>query len=770
MGKRMKKLLSFALAATMTLGCFNGSAVAATQEDTKAPAAAVTNQYRSVMYYGDWSIWGGQYNFYPKMIRGDLITHLNFAFLDFDANGNLKFTDADAATVATVGMEGITWGDPNAGILNAMQELRATYPNLKIGVSIGGWSKSNNFAPMAANATARANFVSNVMKFIKYCNMDFVDIDWEYPTSYRLPDKCDNIHDEGTIHASPADKDNFTLLMKDLRAALDKQGEEMGKKYELSCALYAGKAKLEDMIDAKALFDIIDFGNMMTYDLRGAWSQHASHQTPLYTNKNIVRTGDNDEVLDYSADDFSVDGAVQYLLDEGVPSEKIVIGCAFYTRGWEKVDKGEIEGLPGLYGYASPAGKDADLVTMSRGANNEAPLKDGEGGRRGGVWSYSSMDKLKAAYPDLQEYWDDEAKASYFYGPTSGAFFTCDTVRSIQEKTKYVKENNLGGCISWMASQDSKAELTQAIKDGLWGSQDLPEYEIKASPLDVDCTVKTYKQDWGEGGGFEISFKNNESSKESGSVLRAVETAFQTIFCPLLYIKTKSGATFEAGNETCGDISMEGDLIKIDLAVKYDSRVVKPGQTCTFKVLTSGEMNIDDIAYIELCQRIMPKSPNIASRQVIYGSKDYVDPFSVSIEAATTAPNPGEKVKFTAVPKNAQGAVSYKFILEDCVNEKTMCVRNGAADRTYLAFDKNQSNVLVEAEDGAGNKASAYVVINPKGGIVVTPSPTPIDYPEWQQGGSYNTGDIVRYNGELWEAQWWTNSAPGGNDGAWKKV
>ncbi|MCB2729448.1 chitinase, partial [Listeria monocytogenes] len=97
-------------------------------------------QYRNVMYYGDWSIWGGEGTFYPKDIPADQLTHLNFAFLDFNINGDLVFTDKDAAVGAPVGQEGVQWGGANAGGLNAIQDLRAQNPNLKIGVSVGGWS------------------------------------------------------------------------------------------------------------------------------------------------------------------------------------------------------------------------------------------------------------------------------------------------------------------------------------------------------------------------------------------------------------------------------------------------------------------------------------------------------------------------------------------------------------------------------------------------------------------------------------------------------
>ena len=55
-----------------------------------------TPEYRNVVYYGDWSIYAGQKNFYPSKIDGSLITHLNFAFMDVDANGNLVLCDEHA--------------------------------------------------------------------------------------------------------------------------------------------------------------------------------------------------------------------------------------------------------------------------------------------------------------------------------------------------------------------------------------------------------------------------------------------------------------------------------------------------------------------------------------------------------------------------------------------------------------------------------------------------------------------------------------------------
>lgn len=587
---------------------------ASAETSTEAEDYVAAGKLRNVMYYGDWSIWGGQGNFYPDGIPADQLTHLNFAFVDFDASGNLAFTDKDAAVGAPVGMSGVQWGGANAGILSAFQKLRAENPNLRIGVSLGGWSKSGDFSEMAANDTARQNFVNNVCKFVKYNNMDFVDLDWEYPgeNQQRDPDYCDNKNDEGTTKGTAADKENYIKLLQDLRTALDNQGETLGKVYELSVALPAPKAKLEDGIDVKKLFGIVDFANVMTYDMRGAWDEYSGHQTALYTNPNDP----------YADGGLSVNDSVQYLLSQGAPSDKIVIGCAFYTRGWGKVEAGESKDLPGLFGKASLCTKDADLAD-SRGAVNEAPIKYGEGGRNGGVWGYGSISKLKASYPNLKEYWDNIAKAPYMYDETTGAFFTYDNQRSIQEKAAYVKENKLGGMISWMASQDAatetgkRDELTKTIKQALFGTNQLTDYKISSSAADVTVTLDTFKEEWSNNQGFTITMKNNAIADESGEVLKLCETAGETIKLPKLYIKMKSGATLKASGYGAGNVTNENGICIVDLSTVYDNQNITQGRTCTFQLSTSGLADIADIESIELSQRIIASGAEI-SRQLIY--------------------------------------------------------------------------------------------------------------------------------------------------------
>ena len=62
---------------------------------------------------------------------------------------------------------------------------------------------------------SRKFFNEEAIRFMKEHKLDGIDIDWEYPTSSI-----------SGITSSPKDKENFTLLLKDLREALDKRRKE----------------------------------------------------------------------------------------------------------------------------------------------------------------------------------------------------------------------------------------------------------------------------------------------------------------------------------------------------------------------------------------------------------------------------------------------------------------------------------------------------------------------------------------------------------------
>ena len=280
----LKKLLTTLLTLALTVTSLGTSVMAAPATQAKQATQATGNsQYRNVMYYGDWSIYDCQDYFNPSDIDAKDLTHLNFAFLDFDSNCNLVLCDDYAdfeAQLPEHGKDQIPYEAPYSGVLGAMSILREKNPNLKIGISIGGWTRCGDFSEVAANPAKRALLAKNLAKFIDYLGFDFLDVDWEYPGDSRPSDPEGNgvAIDEG-CPGRPEDGKNFTLLMQAFRKELDALGAKNGKHYELSAAMSANHLNKMKQIEYDKVLDTVDFLNMMTYDLNGSWNGFTGHQS-----------------------------------------------------------------------------------------------------------------------------------------------------------------------------------------------------------------------------------------------------------------------------------------------------------------------------------------------------------------------------------------------------------------------------------------------------------------------------------------------------------
>lgn len=514
--------------------------------------------------------------------------------MDADANGDLITTDtwADYENPNV----GFSVGTDNkyAGVLGAMVLLRQKYPNMKIGVSVGGWTRSGDFPKIAASETTRKNFANNVAKFVHYYGYDFVDIDWEYPTADRDPDPEGNgvAIDKG-CKGSAADTHNYTLLLQAIRDALDSYGAKDDKHYELSVAMSASP-KMMAAIEYEKVLKIVDFANMMTYDLNGAWGGFTAHQTALYTNP----------AYDEGDAGLSVDSCIKYLENkygDNIDYSKIVVGVAPYTRGWKEVkkDTGRDSKNPGLYADAT--------------------------GENGVTYAYSDIDSLVSKY-NLTKYWDDVAKANYYYSESSGMFFTCDTEESVAEKGKYVKQKHLGGLISWMASLDASSTITKTMKESLYGSAAIPNQKIVAPANDgVETTVTT------SGDSYTITLKNTNSSvtKASGSkdisVMPWAEYFGKTLSYPSISIETQNGETLSGDWSAGGTITTENGKTVVT-PPEWSSKTLEPGASLTFTLKSGkGTANAQNIKGITLRQKAV-SAGEILSAKVVYKNGDYVEP------------------------------------------------------------------------------------------------------------------------------------------------
>ena len=201
-----------------------------------------------------------------------VMTHINYAF------GHVNNT-----------FDGVRIDNPDR--LRKIVALKSENPDLKVMLSVGGWG-SGRFSEMAADAQRRLSFAEDCLAAVNEFGLDGIDIDWEYPTS-----------DAAGISSSPDDRENFNLLMKDLRSVL---GEE--RLLTLASSAYA------EYIDFNSCIQYLDFVNIMTYDMANAPYHHAA----LYSSVNTEGT---------------CEGAVKAHMDAGVPASKLVLGVPFYGRG-----------------------------------------------------------------------------------------------------------------------------------------------------------------------------------------------------------------------------------------------------------------------------------------------------------------------------------------------------------------------------------------------------------------------------------------------------
>jgi chitinase len=270
-----------------------------------------------------------------------------------------------------------------------MVSMKSKNPELKVLLSLGGWGGCKTCSDVFASKQGRKDFVTSVKEFYDYFKVDGMDLDWEYPAVKGYPGH----------KFVPEDKKNFTKLVKEIR--------KLGYDYELSFAAGSSQRFLDSAIQWKQVMKKVDYVNLMTYDHSGPGSIITGHHTSLYSTPEQPR---------------SADFTVKYLINHGVPGEKIIVGGAFYGKIFENADSTN-------NGLSQPGKFKSTLIY--RNVATQLPADSG--------WVY---------------HWDETAGAPYLYNPSKKQFFTYDDKRSIELKTKYVIDNNLGGIMYWHLGGD----------------------------------------------------------------------------------------------------------------------------------------------------------------------------------------------------------------------------------------------------------------------------------------------------------------------------
>jgi chitinase len=134
--------------------------------------------------------------------------------------------------------------------------LKQRAPGIKVWISLGGWTFSDNetdtqpvWGDLASTASKRSTFVSNLYTFMKHWGFDGVDLDWEYPGA---PDRGGH----------ESDSQNYVLLLEQINANFAFFGADFGLSFTAPTSYWYLRWFKIDL-----MYKYVNFINLMTYDL-----------------------------------------------------------------------------------------------------------------------------------------------------------------------------------------------------------------------------------------------------------------------------------------------------------------------------------------------------------------------------------------------------------------------------------------------------------------------------------------------------------------------
>lgn len=696
------------------------------------------HQRRVIGYFTGWRTGkNGEPAYLASDIPWDKVTHLNYAFAHIGSDNKISVGGDGEKNAAT----GMTWPgvagaemDPAysyKGHFNLLNKFKKKHPNVKTMVSVGGWAEtggyfgddgkrvnSGGFYSMATNADGSVNqagietFADSTVAFIKKYGFNGVDIDYEYPTTMKdagnpLDWQLANGRRAGLVKG-------YAILMKTLREKLDRAGAADGRHYLLTVAAPSSGYLLRGM-ETFQVQKYLDYVNIMSYDLHGAWNEYVGPNASLYDD------GKDAELAAAGVYGSQQYGGVGYLNTDwayhyfrgSMPAGRINIGLPYYTRGFKNVQGG----TDGLWGKAAstdcPAGsgltkcgdgavgidnlwhdKDDKGKESPAGSNPMWHAKNLEKGVVGDYvtkYGFAADTKLTGTY--ARKY-DSTLVAPWLWNAEKKVFLSTEDEQSVKAKADYVVDKGIGGTMVWELAGDytynsakGQYEIGDTLTTAMYDKfKSASPYGAKVAGKDLPNKAVDIGVEFGD-------FKLGDSNYP---------------ITPKLKITNNTKTTLPGGTEFQFDYSTSAPANASDQS-GFGTKVISTGHTGT----------------------------NVG------GLKGDFHRVSLKLPAWQTLA-PGTSVD-----------LSFNYYLP--VSTPSNWTVNIAGTTYGLAGDLARGTTVVEPGTGTG----------PTDPPDPTDPPGKCTAPAWSTSSEYGSGTTVSHKSHTWKSKWWTKGEEPGTTGTW---
>ncbi|XP_044316703.1 probable chitinase 10 isoform X2 [Drosophila rhopaloa] len=346
--------------------------------------------YKIVCYFTNWAWYRkGLGRFTPDDINTDLCTHVVYGFAVLDYSELILRTHD-------------SWADIDNNFYTRVSSLKSK--GIKVSLALGGWndSQGDKYSRLVRSPSARERFVRHALEFIEKYGFEGLDLDWEYPVCWQT--ECNKGFAE--------EKEGFTAWVRELSQAFRPRG------LLLSTAVSPSKKIIDAGYDVPLLSRLFDWIAVMTYDFHGQWDKKTGHVAPLYYHP--------DDDFEY----FNANFSLNYWIEKGAPSRKIVMGMPLYGQSFT-LENASNNGL-----YAKAPG----------------PGQAGEFTRAAGFLAYYEI--CERVNHQGWEVVQDEFGRMGPYARKGTQWVSYDDPAMIRKKSQLVRSLDLGGGMVWALDLD----------------------------------------------------------------------------------------------------------------------------------------------------------------------------------------------------------------------------------------------------------------------------------------------------------------------------